>query len=259
MRSSTSGEAPTTQDTSPWQPSSPQQCALLREGASIQNGAVSAAWGGRLQIILAVDGWQESPTALSVPHPDAPPPVHIQCASLVGNPFCPPQSGFGCDPGAEPIDFRLSGGAQPVGVFCMPDRLHRCVLLLLQLPTSSGGGWIVRCVPIADSCSVSTICSLESKTIQLPNRPRPLQSSTLVPAAEPRREAAAGCLSPDGTMLAVLGSMRAGHAPAVAVLDVRDLQAHGGQRRIKVRPCSALRLIYLAPAIPRVPPAERPG
>lgn len=218
---------------SPWQPSTPQQCALLREGASIQHGTVSAAWGGRLQIILAVHGWQESPTALSVPHPDAPPPVHIQCAGLVGSPFCPPQSGFGCDPGAEPIDFRLSGGAQPVGIFSMPDRLHRCVLLLLQLPGSSGGGWIVRCVPISEHSSLPAICSLESKQIQLPNRPQPLHPAS--PAAEPQREAAQGCLSPDGTMLAVLGSLRAGAPPAVVVLDVRDLQAHGGQGRIKVR------------------------
>eukprot|EP00892_Ulva_mutabilis_P006295 jgi/Ulvmu1/4037/UM019_0014.1 len=233
IRTSCSGEA--AQATSPWQPSTAQDCALLREGASIQHGTVSAAWGGRLQIILAIHGWQESPTALAVPHPDAPTPVHIQCTGLVGSPFCPPQSGFGCDPGAEPIDFRLSGGAQPVGIFCMPDRLHRWVLLLLQLPCSSGGGWIVRCVQRSD---VAAICTLESKHIQLPKRPQPLHIAPVEAGPEPRREAAQGTLSPDGTMLAVLGSLRAGQQPAVVVLDVRDLQAHGG--RIKVRLVSRL-------------------
>lgn len=236
VRNSSSGEAgAAAASASPWHPSTPQECALLPDGASIESGSVSAAWGGRLQITLAVYGWQESPTAMAVPHPDAGPPVHIQCANLIGSPFCPPQSGFGCDPGSEPIDFRLSGGARPVGVFSMPDRLFRCVLLLLQLPAASGGGWIVRCVPAADSSSLQGICSLESKSIQLPPRPQP-QQSALQPQGE-HSEQAQGCLSPDGTMLAVLGCLHAGQPQAVVVLDIRDLQTHSGQGRIKV--CTA--------------------
>lgn len=217
---------------SPWYGSTPQTCALLPDGASIQKGCVSAAWGGRLQIILAIYGWQESPTAISVPHPDASPPVHIQCTSLIGNPFCPPQSGFGCDPGSEPLDFRLSGGAYPVGVFGMPDRLFRCVLLLLQVPSASGGGWILRCVQVSDNSSLNGKCSIESKSIHSPSTAR-IRARDVHPLAD-KADQAQGCLSPDGTMLAVLGSLRAGQPQAVVVLDVRDMQTHGGQGRIKV-------------------------
>lgn len=229
LRPSSPGEAGQAAGLAPWYPSTAQQCALLPEGASIRNGAITAAWGGRLQIILAVYGWQESPTAMTVPHPDAGPPVHIQCASLIGSPFCPPQSGFGCDPCSEPRDFRLSGGARPVGVFSMPDRLLRSVLLLLQLPTASGGGWIVRCVPVSDASTLQGVCSFESKSVQLP------QAQSQAGELAERREQAQGCLSPDGTMLAVLGCLYAGQPPVVVVLDVRDLQTHSGQGRIKVR------------------------
>lgn len=161
---------------SPWQQSPPQTCVWLNAGASVISATISAAWGGRLQIVLYIEGYCDASLSLDklddsaskrAPRmPGQPVPLVVRCAMMTGNPFCPPSCGYGCIEHSAPTDFRLPYGISPVGMFSMHDRFHRSILLVTKNPEGSRTSWIARCAPISDLYSVECICAVDSHTLE---------------------------------------------------------------------------------------------
>lgn len=196
--------------------------------------------------------------------------MHVQCAMLVGNPFCPAGSNYGCISATEPTDFRLKAGEEPVGMFCMHDRLHRNVLIVTKIVEDSGTCWRALCAPVSEFASIGYLAVIDSQSLanklapdikfssnqtsgsrmHAGKTPAPGKSLPGLNANNPGKrgpyssmheeldgfsqwEFAAGSsavftsLSPDGTMLAVAGSVNEGCYKGLVILDVRGVQQPG--------------------------------
>jgi hypothetical protein len=229
---------------SPWQPSAPVTCTALPAESHVALASISAAWGGCLQVIVGIPDFaahasegprRSSSDAGQRPAREALSPsladsssskpaseVHVQCATLSGDPFSPAGHPEACAQ-TDVQDFRLAAATWVAALANLPAHLHRRILIVSH--ASSGdtahesceaARWVVKCPAVSQSLDDKSPYSWEQPAaIQASLRSgcesagltglRPVEAAHSVTANEPLHQLVhESALSPDGGCLALL-------------------------------------------------------
>jgi hypothetical protein len=273
-------------DTSPWQAGKQVTCTALPQGSHVSLATISAAWAGRLQVLMSIPDFQpsacveapataaeEAAVAILAPSESAAtslgtPQVHVQCATLRGDPFGLAGHPDTCKQTAI-RDFRLAPDTCVDAMYTMPHHLHRRVLIASSQrgQCSAGdavdakrraGHMAVKCPAVSPSLSdqatyiwetvAPPIPAAQDRDVARSESDAQRASATQGPGVEQsivsvQPRVVATSLSPDGSCLAVLSlqpteAMLHGSIASLVLLDTLTLQSQGveGRDELRVRP-----------------------